>query len=340
MSITPTSLPKSKVFITRRIPEAGLELLRPSCDIEVWPDEMPPPREVMLNKAPNIEGLFALITDRVDREFMDAAPNLKVISNLAVGYDNIDVGAATARGIPVGNTPGVLTEATADLAFALLLATARQLIPGAEYVHAGKWKTWSPLEMLGPDVHHATLGIVGLGRIGLEVAKRAKGFDMRVLYYNTRRATDKEEQYRIEYRDLDDLLAESDFVSLHAPLTPETHHLMNKRRLGLMKKTAVLINTARGPVVDPDALYDALSSHAIWAAGLDVTEPEPLPATHRLLTLRNCIVVPHLGSASFASRDGMARMAAENLLAGLEGRRLTASPNQDELVNAPKATAS
>ncbi|MGH2363781.1 MAG: NAD(P)-dependent oxidoreductase, partial [Chloroflexota bacterium] len=242
---------KPEVFVTRKLPEAGLTLLRDACELEVWPDELPPPREEIRSRAPRLAGILSLITDRMDAEFMDAAPHLRVISNYAVGVDNVDVTAATQRRIVVGNTPGVLAETTADLAFALLLATARQLPQGVDFIRAGRWRTWSPLDLLGPDVHHATLGIVGLGGIGCAMARRAHGFDMRVIYSAPRQSSDKERAYGVEYRQLDDLLREADFVSLHLPLSAETHHLIDARALGLMKSSAVLINTARGPVVDP-----------------------------------------------------------------------------------------
>lgn len=320
-------MPKPKVFVTRAIPEAGLRLIQSVAEAEVWPEEQPPPRSELLDRAPELEGVLAMVTDRMDAAFMDAAPRLKVISNYAVGFDNVDVPAATERGIAVGNTPGVLTETTADLAFALLLAAARMLLPAADYAKDGRWQTWLPMGFLGRDAHHSTLGLIGLGRIGLEMAKRARGFDMKVLYYSARRQPENEQHLGIGYRGLDDLLRESDFVSLHTPLTAETRHLMNAERLRMMKRTAVLINTARGPVVDTDALYEALRDRTIWAAALDVTDPEPLPGHHKLLSLDNCLVVPHIGSASVAAREAMAVLAAENLIAGLAGRPLKASPN-------------
>lgn len=285
---------------------------------------MPPAREVLLQRVRGLEGLLSLLTDRVDAEVMDAAgPQLKVISNFAVGFDNVDVEAATARGIPVGNTPGVLTETTADLAFALLMAAARRIVEGADYVRAGRWRTWGPTLLLGYDVHGATLGIVGLGRIGQALARRASGFRMKVIYYDPYCDADKGAAVGAEVRcTLEELLAEADFVSLHVPLSAETHHLIDARALSRMKPTAVLINTSRGPIVNPDALYEALVAGQIAYAALDVTEPEPLPADHRLLTLPNCLVVPHIASASWATRTRMAVMAAENLLAGLRGERL------------------
>lgn len=320
---------KPKVFVTRVIPDAGLRLLRDRCEAEVWPGELPPARDEVMQRVPELEGILALLTDRMDAELMDAAPKLRVISNYAVGFDNVDLPAASQRGIPVGNTPGVLTETTADLAFALLMSAARLIVPGASFVKAGQWHTWDPMLLRGRDIHHATLGLIGLGRIGAEMGKRGRGFDMKVIYTSRNRRPDLERELGFEHRELDDLLRAADFVSLHTPLTPDTRHLIDERTLSLMKPTAILVNTARGPVVDSEALYEALRDHKIWAAALDVTDPEPLPADHKLLTLDNCLVVPHIGSGSLASRDAMAVLAAENLLAGIEGRPLKASPNPE-----------
>jgi glyoxylate reductase len=313
-----------RVFVTRLIPDGGLKLVREACDATIWPEETPPPREVILEKVCGADGLLSLLTDRVDGELMDAAgPGLKVISNFAVGYDNVDVPAATARGIPVGNTPGVLTETTADMAFALLMAAARRIVEGAAYVQAGRWRTWGPRLFLGHDVHGATLGIVGMGRIGQAVARRAAGFDMRILYFDPYGDESKTLPVEMGLRcQLDGLLSEADFVSLHVPLTDDTRHMIGVEALSKMKPTAVLVNTSRGPVVDSDALYDALKGGTIAYAALDVTDPEPLPGDHKLLTLPNCLVVPHIASASHATRTRMAIMAAQNLLAGLRGERL------------------
>jgi glyoxylate reductase len=315
---------KPRVFVTRIIPEGGLELVRQACDAEIWPDEVPPPRPLLLDRVRGVAGLLSLLTDRIDAELMDTAgPGLKVISNFAVGYDNVDVAAATSRGIPVGNTPGVLTETTADMAFALLMAAARRVVEGADYVRAGRWRTWGPMLLLGHDVHGATLGIVGMGRIGQSVTRRAAGFGMRVIYFDPLCDATKGLFVDVAVQcGLDDLLAQADFVSLHVPLTESTYHLIDAAALSKMKPTAVLINTSRGPVVDSDALYEALAAGRIAYAALDVTDPEPLPAGHRLLTLPNCLVVPHIASASWATRTRMAVMAAENLLAGLRGQRL------------------
>ncbi len=312
---------KPRVFITRIIPDAGLRLAQAACDVNLWTDELPPPREALLAHVAGVDGLLCLLTDRVDGEVMDAAgPSLKVISNHAVGFDNIDVPAATARGIPVGNTPGILTDATADFAFALLLAAARRVAEGERFVRAGKWVTWGPSLLLGPDVHGATLGLVGFGRIGQAMARRAAGFAMRVLYHDLSAASVP--GLNAAPVALEMLLRESDFVSLHVPLTPETRHLINRETLALMKPTAVLVNTARGSVVDQAALYEALRDRRIFAAALDVTDPEPIPPDSPLLMLDNCLIAPHIASASVATRDKMARMAAENLLAGLRGERL------------------
>jgi glyoxylate reductase len=320
---------RPRVFVTRVIPSAGLERVRAACDATVWEDELPPPRDVLLREAREADGLLSLLTDPIDAALMDACPHLRVVSNFAVGYDNLDIPAATARGIVVGNTPGVLTETTADFAFTLMLSAARRVVEGVEYVRAGKWRTWGPLLLTGPDVHHATLGLVGLGRIGLEMAKRARGFDMHVLYSDVIRREDLEQEHGITYVGLADLLAQADFVSLHTPLTPETHHLIGREQLRAMKPTAVLVNTSRGPVVDCDALAEALGAGEIGAAALDVTEPEPLPVDHPLARLPNCIVVPHIASASVATRSAMARIAAENLLAGLEGGAMPAGLNPE-----------
>ena len=313
---------KPSVFVTRRIPEKGLEMIRDFCEVDLWAGELPPGRDELLKHVKGMDGLLSLLTDKVDGELMDAAgEQLKVISNLAVGFDNIDVPAATARGIPVGNTPDVLTDATADFAFTLLLAAGRRLLEGDRYIKAGKWKTWDPLALLGVEIKGATLGLVGFGRIGKAMARRAAGFDMRVIYYDP---SEKIPDSRIDatHVDFDTLLEESDFISLHVPLTTDTRHLIGAEALSKMKTEAVLINTARGPIVDPDALYEALKQHRIFAAALDVTEPEPLPLEHPLYTLDNLIIAPHIASASRATRDKMAMMAAQNLIAGLKGERL------------------
>jgi len=308
--------------VTRCILERGLELVKDFCEAEVWPDELPPSREQILKHVVGVDGLLCLLTDRIDAEVMDAAGRgLKVISNHAVGVDNVEVAAATARGIPVGNTPDILTDATADMAFALLLAAARRVVEGAGLVKVGGWKTWGPGFMLGADLSGATLGIVGFGRIGRAVAHRASGFGMRILFTDPLPAL-PEPGVTAKQVDFDTLLKESDFISLHTPLTDQTRGLINADSLKKMKPTAVLVNTSRGPVVDQEALFAALKSRQIFAAALDVTVPEPLPVDHPLLGLENCIILPHIASASWRTRQNMSSMAAENLIAGLKGERL------------------
>jgi glyoxylate reductase len=314
---------KPKVFVARLIPDEGLTLVKEVCDAEIWEGELPPPRDLLLEKVADKEGLLSLLTDRVDAELMDRGPYLKVISNYAVGYDNIDVAEATKRGLPVGNTPGVLTDTTADFAFAMIMAAGRRIAEGAAYVRAGKWRTWGPRLLLGQDIHGATLGIIGFGRIGQTVAKRARGFDMRVLAYDPYQDHAVAESLGVELLDdMDELLQQADFVTIHTLLTDETYHLIGERELKLMKPTAILVNTARGPCVDPDALCRALRDGEIAYAGLDVTEPEPINMDSPLLELDNCVIVPHIASASVATRGKMAEMAARNLIAGLRGEPL------------------
>lgn len=313
---------KPRVYVTRHLPEAAWSELTEVCDVQIWNEEFPPPYDVIAQQIKDKEGLICLLTDQIDANLMDYAPNLKVISQVAVGYDNIDVAAATERGIAIGNTPGVLTDATADFAFALLMAAARRIGEAIDYVRAGKWQTWGLTLLLGQEIQGAILGIIGMGRIGQAVAKRARGFDMQILYHNASRRPDLEEALGVEYRKFDELLQEADFVSLHVNLTAETRGLIDAHALELMKPTAVLINTARGPVVDPDALYWALQNGQIAAAALDVTDPEPLPPDHKLLNLRNLIVVPHIASATTTSRTLMAQMAVRNCVAGVQGKPL------------------
>ncbi len=326
-----TSDTRPRVFVSRIIPDDGLKPIIERTNADVWQDELPPPRDELLRRVTGVDAVLSLLTDVVDDELLDrAGPQLKVVSNYAVGFDNIDVPACTRRGVAVGNTAGVLTETTADAAFALLMAIARRIPEGYDYVRQGRWRTWGPMLLLGPDIHHATLGILGFGRIGREVAKRARGFDMQVLYYDVYPASREEEQ-RLGARraSLDEVLSASDFITVHVNLTPETHHLMNRETFAKMKSTAVLVNASRGPVVDPDDLYDALRNGVIAAAALDVTEPEPIPADHKLLTLPNCLIVPHIASGSIATRGKMASIAAENIFAGLERRPLPSWVNPD-----------
>jgi glyoxylate reductase len=315
---------RPNVFVSRIIPEEGLDAIRSACEMDLWDGDLPPPRDELLRRVAGCDGVLTLLTDRVDDEFLDAAgKKLRVVSNYAVGFDNIDVGACARRGIPVGNTPGVLTETTADLAWALLMAAARRLPEGDRYVRDGNWKTWGPLLLLGPDVHGATMGIVGFGRIGQAVARRAQGFGMEILYHDVQEVPrEVTESLGATYLPLEELLARSDFVSLHVNLSEVTRHLINAETLSWMKPTAVLVNTSRGPVVDQRALADALRDGVIWAAGLDVTDPEPIPMDDPLVGLDNCLIVPHIASASRATRGKMAAMAAANLVAGVRGEPL------------------
>ena len=320
---------KPKVFVTRVILDQGMNLISGLCNADVWPGELPPSREEILERARGVDGLLCLLTDRIDGEIMDAAgPQLKVISNHAVGVDNIAVSDATVRRIPVGNTPGILTEATADMAFALMLAAGRRIVEGDRSARNGGWKTWSPSFMLGADFVGATLGLVGFGRIGRAVARRAAGFSMRILYYDPHPAN-SEAGVAAEPAELEALLCEADFVSIHTPLNDATRHLVDAAFLAKMKPTAILVNTARGPIVDQKALYDALKSGRIFAAGLDVTDPEPLPIDSPLLELNNLVVCPHIASASWATRARMSQLAAENLIAGLKGERLSNCVNPE-----------
>jgi len=313
---------RKKVYVTRRLPEEAMKLLEEKFDVEVWTEEMPPPKEVLIEKVKNIDGLICLLTEKIDEEVINAAgPRLRGICQVAVGYDNIDVEAATKKGIYVTNTPGVLTETTADYAFALLMATARRIAEADRYVRSGKWKIpWGLMMLLGQDIWGKTIGIIGMGRIGTAVARRAKGMNMKILYYDVVRNEKAEKELGAKYVDLETLLKESDFVTLHVPLLPSTRHLINEERLKLMKKTACLINTSRGPVVDEKALYKALKEGWIWAAGLDVWEKEPTDPDNPLLKLDNVTASPHIASGSIATRTKMALMAVENMIAILEGK--------------------
>ena len=293
----------------------------------LWPEDRAVPRERLLTELAGAEGLYSMLTEVIDVALLDAAPGLRVVSNMAVGVDNVDLDGCTRRDIPVGHTPDVLTETTADTAFGLLLMAARRLVEGVDYVRAGEWQLWDPELLWGSEVHSSTLGIIGLGRIGRAVARRGSGFGMRVLYHSRSRDLNAESDLGVEYRDLDDVLAESDHVVVSVALTESTRHLIDARALAMMKPTATLVNISRGATVDPDALTAALRAGTIGAAGLDVTDPEPIPADHPLLSLPNCVVIPHLGSSSRATREAMASLAADNLIAGLAGKRLPACAN-------------
>jgi glyoxylate reductase len=319
------------VAVTRIIPEAGLRLVRDASDMRLWEGELPPSPSELADLLRGCDGALTLLTDPIDGAVLDREPQLRVVSNFAVGFDNVDVAAATARGVAVCNTPGVLTDATADATWSLLMAASRRIVEGVDYVRAGKWKTWGPTLLLGQQVTGATLGIVGFGRIGREVAKRARGFNMDVVIYDTYRDEAAEQELRVRYMPLDELLSSSDFVTLHVALTAETRHLIGRRELGMMKPTAVLVNAARGPVVDTDALAWALEDGQIFAAGLDVTDPEPLSADHPLVAMPNCTIVPHTASATVQTRDAMATLAARNLLAVLNGETPPACVNPEVL---------
>jgi glyoxylate reductase len=315
-------VPKPSVFVTRALPGGdALPRLQAETEVEVWPEESPPPHDEIVRRAADADALLTMLSDPIDTAVLDAGKRLRVVANMAVGYDNVDVPAATERGILVTNTPGVLTETTADMAFALLLAAARRVAEGDRLTRTGGWKAWHPSFLLGRDVHGATLGIVGLGQIGRAVARRARGFDMRLLYHSRTRRPEAEAELGLEFVELEQLLKESDFVSLHVFLSPQTRHLIGERELALMKPTAVLVNTTRGPVVDQRALYQALKEGRIAAAGLDVAEEEPIPLGDPLLTLDNVTITPHVGSASVATRGEMAAMAVENVLAVLRGEQ-------------------
>ncbi len=309
-----------RVYVTRRLPQPALDLLSQHTQISVWPGELPPPRAVLMKEVTQIDGLLTLPVDRVDAALLDASRHLRVVSNYAVGCDNIDVAAATMRGIMVTSTPDVLTETVADFAMALMLAAARRVIESTQYVKAGRWRTWGPETLLGRDLYGATIGLVGLGRVGQAVARRAGGFGMRVLYHNLNRKIAEEFDGGPEYAPLDRLLAESDVISLHCPLTDETYHLIDHDALALLKPDAILVNTASGPLVDTRALVEALRQRPIIAA-LDVTDPEPLPTDHPLLALPNAIVTPHVASASVQTRTRMALLAATDLVTALRGER-------------------
>ncbi|GIW79784.1 MAG: D-glycerate dehydrogenase [Gemmatales bacterium] len=325
---------KPKVFVTRNLPDAGLKLIKEHCDAEIWPDPLPPPYEVLCEKVSDCAGLVSLLTDRVDEALMQRSPKLKVISNFAVGFNNIDIAAATRLGIAVGNTPGVLTDATADMAFCLLIAAARRLVEGHAYTLAGKWKTWEPLGHLGQDLVGRTVGVIGMGRIGYAFAKRCHaGWDMKVLYYDLHKNEKAEQDLGARQVDLDTLLRESDFVSLHTDLNEQTRGMIGAAEFKKMKNTAVLINSARGPLVKQKDLYEALKNGDIFAAGLDVTDPEPPEMDDPLLTLPNVIIAPHIASATVGTRNAMAEICAKNLIAGLKGEKLPAWVNPEVEAN-------
>jgi glyoxylate reductase len=317
----------ASILVTRRPPGSALEMLDEVADIDLWSEDDVMPRRELLERVVEVDGLYCMLTDQVDRELLGAAANLRAVSNMAVGTDNIDVAICSARGIPVGHTPGVLTEATADIAFGLLLAAARRIGEGIELVRADRWGTWKPDLLLGHDVHKSVLGIVGMGRIGTAVARRARGFGMDIVYAGPTRKLEAEDEFGAVRRDLSGLLSSSDHVMITASLNAATYHLIDAAAFRLMKPTATLVNVARGPIVDMEALHTALTSGAIAAAGLDVTDPEPLRADHPLVVLSNCVITPHIGSASEKTRAAMAELAARNLINGLSGAAMEACVN-------------
>lgn len=312
---------RPKVYITRRLPQPAIDIVAAACDYNCWEsDDQPVPRDVLLGSIGDADGLLTMTSDRIDAAVLEAAPRCRIVANMAAGYDNVDVPALTARGVLLTNTPGVLTETTADLAWTLMMAAARRIVEGQKLIEAGGWKGWSPMFMVGQDIAGATLGVVGAGRIGSAVARRAAGFDMKVLYHNRSRSPEIEARTGAEYRALDDLLRESDFVVVLTPLSDETRGMFGAREFALMKPTSVFVNASRGPVVKEMELYEALKQGRPWAAGLDVFEVEPIGADHPLLTLPNVVAVPHIGSASLATRVKMATTAATNLVAVLTGQ--------------------
>ena len=313
---------RPRVFVTRRVDQEALGLLASEADIEVWEDDAAPPREVMLEKAAGVDGIFTTNEDNIDDALLSKGRDrLRVVANMAVGYDNFDVPAATRLGVAMSNTPGVLTKTTAELGFALMLAVARQVVLGDRETRQGKWKYWHPSLYMGYDLAESTLCMIGMGKIGLEVAKRALAFEMRVVYHNRSRRDDAGDEF--EYcASLREALAEADFVCISTPLTSETHHLIGEDELRLMQSNAILVNIARGPVVDNMALYEAVRDGVIAGAGLDVTEPEPIPSDHPLLTLPNVVITPHIGSSTVRTRRAMAVLAARNIVARLRGEAM------------------
>ncbi|HJO82302.1 MAG: D-glycerate dehydrogenase [SAR202 cluster bacterium] len=328
-------LSTKRVFVTREhiIPEA-IASLRQSVDVEVWSERSAPPRDVFLRKARESDGMITEITDLVDKELLDQAPRLKVVANRAVGMDNIDIGEATAHGVFVSNTPGVLHESCADFTFGLMLSVARNITYGDRRIREGEWKVFDQIPYLGTDVHGATLGIIGMGLIGTAVVRRAQAFDMKVIYFSRNRKPEVEKQLGVEWRpDMDDLLAESDFVSLHVPLTAETQRIIGKRELELMQPHSFLINTTRGPTVDPGALYEAVKTGQIAGAALDVTDPEPIPFDDPLLSLPNVVISPHIASASSSTVRKMGELTAQNVIGALSGTAMPSCVNPEAAAN-------
>jgi len=323
-------MPKPRIFMTRAIAPAAIERLSAQTDLEVWPHEAPPPYEILIDRVQNATGIVSLLTDRIDAGLIAAAgPDFRIIAQMAVGFDNIDVAAATARGIPVGHTPGVLTETTADFAWTLLMAAARRVVEAHNEVQQSIWRPWGPDVLTGQDIFGATLGLVGFGRIGQAMAKRAQGFDMPILYHDLQRFPEAEKSLGAQFVSLEELLERADFVSLHTFMSPQNKFMMGKSQFGQMKPNAIFINTARGGLVDPDALLWAVRERKMAGAGLDVFETEPIPEGHPLLNEPSVIITPHIASASKNTRARMALMAAENIIAAIEGKRIPYCANPE-----------
>ncbi|WP_017726454.1 2-hydroxyacid dehydrogenase [Halalkalibacterium ligniniphilum] len=319
-----------KILFTRKLPEKLIEPLKERYTISMWTEENDPmPRELLLKEVADADAIFTNVADQIDKELIEQAKSLKVISTMAVGYDNIDIDEATKRRIPVGHTPGVLSEATADLTFALLMATGRRITEGMDVIRRNEWKSWGPFLLTGQSVYGATIGIIGMGRIGQGVARRAKGFNMNILYHNRSRNPVAEEELGATYCSLEELLQQADYVVLLAPSTPETRRMIGREQFALMKKSSIFINTSRGTNVDEQALYEALKSNEIFAAGLDVFETEPITADHPLLQLDNVVALPHIGSADIETRMVMGRLAIQNIEKGLAGERLIHCVNEE-----------
>ncbi|ALC89485.1 2-ketogluconate reductase [Bacillus sp. FJAT-18017] len=321
---------KPYVYITRQVPEETISLLTEKYEVAMWEKEdVPVPREKLLEEARKADGLLTVLSDSIDEEVLSAGGRLKVVSNLAVGYDNIDLAAASSNGIAVTNTPDVLTDTTADLSFALLMASARRIVEASDLIKEDKWTSWSPFLMAGRDIHHKTIGIVGMGKIGAAVAKRATGFDMNILYHNRSRNMQVEEAIGAQYVSFEELVAESDFIVCLTPLTEQTWNMFTRDVFRRMKKSAIFINVSRGPVIDEQALYDALVEGDIAGAGLDVFEKEPISAGHPLLKLKNVTAIPHIGSASVETRTAMIEICAENIDRVLSGKEPKTLVNKD-----------
>jgi glyoxylate reductase len=322
--------PQFKVFVSRQMPPKAIERLLAVADVTVWPSDSPPPHDELLRQAASVDGIITMLTDRLDNAFFEKiTPAFKVISQMAVGTDNIDLKSASLHHIPVGHTPGVLTETCADFTWSLLLTAARRVAEADQEVRQGIWKPWGPDILLGPEVFGATLGIVGMGRIGQAVARRAAGFNMRILYSHPRRLPEVENATHAVYVPLDELLQQSDFISLHTYFTPQTYHMIDQAAFARMKPNAILINTSRGGIVDPQALYDALHEKRILGAALDVFEPEPIPSNHPILALKNVVITPHIASAGIQTRLKMAHITVDNLIAGLNGQKLNFCANPE-----------